>query len=204
MNNVLLLGATGRTGGLFLTRALEAGHRVTAVVRQPDFDVTHERLTVHHGSACDPEVLRPLLPGHDAVVSTLGPRWPTRRAAAVYPDSAAALLPAMWEAGVERVLVTSTALLFEGAGWMTTMLRRLVPAIVDGAGRMEARIRDAAIDWTVVRTGFLTDAPGAEYRLAVDAMPDPSAGLPRAALATFLLEELQSGNHRRQVVGLSG
>jgi len=35
---VFLLGATGKTGSLFLKMALERGHSVTAYVRSPETD----------------------------------------------------------------------------------------------------------------------------------------------------------------------
>jgi len=38
--NIFLLGATGKTGSLFLKMALENGHRVTAYVRSPE-KMTH-------------------------------------------------------------------------------------------------------------------------------------------------------------------
>ena len=77
---IVLLGANGRTGRQVLGRALSAGETVTALVRGEDrlADLSHERLEVRVGSACDPRVLEPLLPGHDVVISTLGPRRPTR------------------------------------------------------------------------------------------------------------------------------
>ncbi|MEZ4237056.1 MAG: NAD(P)H-binding protein [Myxococcota bacterium] len=111
---VLVLGGGGRTGRLVVDLALSRGHEVTALVRSVAGleGVQHARLSVVGGSPCEVAPLLGVLPGHDAVVSTLGPRVPSRRASEVYVRSGDALVAAMAVAGVERVLVTSTTLLW--------------------------------------------------------------------------------------------
>lgn len=202
--NLLLLGANGRTGRLLLQQALDGGDRVTALVRGADrlADVQHERLDVRVGNPCDPEVLDALLPGHDVVVSVLGPRWPSRKAAAVYPDSAAAIVEAMEGSEVRRLLVTSSALLFPGGGFPDAMLRWLVPAVVDGARRMEDRIRESTLEWTIARTGFLHDGDGIDYRLGEGVLPVGAGAVSRAAVARFLHAEASRPRYGGQVVGL--
>ncbi len=203
---ILLLGANGRTGRQVLARALRDGDTLTAIVRAPDrlADITHERLRVCVANPCDPGALEQLLPGHDAVISVLGPRWPTRAASAIYYESAAAIVEAMHRAKVTRLLVTSSALLFPDDGLLARVLQFLVPRIVEAAGRMETQICASDLDWTVARTGFLTSDDKADYNAARDAMPDGAGSIPRAAVARFLLEEAKQHHHLRQVVGLSG
>ena len=201
--NILLLGANGRTGREVLGRALDAGDRVTSLIRtagQLD-DISHPRLSVHVGNPCDPAVLDTLLPGHDVVVSTLGPRLPTKAAAAIYSDSAASIVHAMEGSDVTRLLVTSTALLFPGGGLLAGILRRLTPHAVRQAGRMEERIRLSSLDWTVARVGFLTDDATTGYRHAEGASPG-GGSISRAAVASFVLDEARQAAHVRQVVGL--
>ena len=203
---ILLLGANGRTGRRLLDFALAAGDDVTALVRSEDrlAGVAHERLRVEVGSPCDPGVLAPKLRGHDVVVSVLGPRWPTRRAAAVYSDSAAALVEVMRDADVRRLLVTSSALLYPPNGWGVRALQGLVPRIVDGARQMEAQICASELDWTIVRTSFLNNHDDPAYRLGTDTLPEGGGAVSRAAVARFLLEEARYAEHRRAVVGLCG
>jgi len=198
---ILLLGANGRTGRQLLIRALDAGDTVTAVVRGADrlSDVRHERLTVHTGSATDPEFLAPLVRGHDVVVSTLGPRRPTAAASAIYDESAAAIIDAMEGTEVKRLLVTSSALLFAKQSFFARILRVLVSKIVAGATRMEEQIRASDLDWTIVRTGFLTDDSSSAYRTS-----DCAGGtISRASVANFLRTEMERRSHSRKVVGLS-
>lgn len=203
---IFLLGANGRTGREVLGRALNAGHSVTALVRAEDrlADISHERLEVRVGSACDPGVLEPLLPGHDVVVSVLGPRRPWKSATAIYPQSGAAIVDAMQRSDVNRLLVTSSGLLFPQAGFFVGAMRWLVQSLVADAGRLEAHIRSSSLDWTIARTSFLTNDSATSYRLAVDALPEGGGSVSRAAVASFLLTEVEHPHHRRQVVGLCG
>jgi putative NADH-flavin reductase len=203
---IVLLGANGRTGRQVLDRALSAGDTVTALVRAKDrlADFSHERLKVRVGSPCDPSVLETLLPGHDVVVSVLGPRWPTKAASAIYSESAAAIVDAMQKSNVNRLLVTSSALLFPSNSLLVGALRRLVPNIVGEARRMEERIRSSSLDWTIARTGFLANGSVTRYRLAAGTLPEGGGSIPRAAVAHFLLTEAKQSSHLRQVVGLCG
>lgn len=204
--NVVLLGANGRTGREVLGQALSAGDRVTALVRVADNlgDVSHERLEVRVGDACNPGVLEAILPGHDVLISTLGPRLPTKAATAVYSDSAASIVDAMQGSGVNRLLVTSSALLFPSDRLLDRALRRLTPNVVREAGRMEERIRSSSLDWTIARMGFLTNDPATGYRHATGASPEGGGSISRAAVARFLLAEAREAAHVGQVVGLSG
>ncbi|MEM6996140.1 MAG: NAD(P)-binding oxidoreductase [Myxococcota bacterium] len=203
---ILLLGANGRTGREVMGRALESGDRVTALVRGEDrlADLHHDRLRVRVGNPCDPAFLEELLPGHDLVVSVLGPRWPSKAASAIYPDSAAALVDAMGRSDVRRLLVTSSALLFGRDTRLDRLLRWLVPSIVDGARQMEDRIRASGLQWTIARTGFLTNGTTTRYRQRDGALPEGAGSISRAAVARFLLAEAAAPSQAGQVVGLCG
>lgn len=197
----LVLGANGRTGRQFINQALAGGDHVTALVRSADrlSDRQHARLDVRVGNPCDPEFLATVMAGHDVVVSALGPRVPTTFAAAIYSDSAAAILQAMQSTGVTRLLVTSSALLFPDQDLFGRVMKLAVPRIVNAAGRMEALIQDSNLEWTIARTGFLTDDQAGTFRTS-----DREGGtISRAGLAHFLRSEAVNGQHIREVVGLS-
>ena len=203
---LIVLGANGRTGREVLRGALNAGDMVTALVRGEDrlADVSHRRLETVVGNPCDPGVFEPLLPGHDVVVSVLGPRRPSKAASAIYPESAAAIVEAMQRSEVDRLIVTSSALLFPDAGVLASLLRRLMPGIVRAAQGMEERIRASDLDWTIVRTSYLTDKSEPSCRAAAGALPEGGGAVSRRAVARFLLTEARQSGHLRQVVGLSG
>lgn len=77
-----VLGATGRTGSLFVSRCLERGHSVTAFVRNPTgFPAairTHQALTIHCGELSDVGAISTSLLSarHDILVSMLASEKP--------------------------------------------------------------------------------------------------------------------------------
>jgi uncharacterized protein YbjT (DUF2867 family) len=72
--NLTVFGATGGVGREVVTQALDAGHDVTAYVRNPSkLDVTHSNLTVITGELTDRDAVQRAVHGSDAVISALGP-----------------------------------------------------------------------------------------------------------------------------------
>src|SRR5260370_38195694 len=70
--NLVVLGATGRTGRLVVEQALAAVHTVTALVRSPQkLTAANPNLRVVRGEATDQSALARALHGADAVISTL-------------------------------------------------------------------------------------------------------------------------------------
>src|SRR3989442_8228926 len=101
--NLLVLGATGRTGRLVVEQALAAGHTVIALVRSPEKLATgNSNLRVVSGSATNKSDLSRALEGADAVISTLGGKG------SVIEDSSQAIVAAARAAGVSRVVVLSS------------------------------------------------------------------------------------------------
>lgn len=202
--NLLVFGGNGRTGRQLLARALPAGHRVTALVRRAESlsDLRHAGLRVHEGDVRDPAAWTSLLRDTDAVVSMLGPRWPTRRAAAIYDEAAKVFVPALERAGVRRLLVTSSGLLFPPERRSARWLRRLVPAIVEHAARMEDIIVGSELNWTIARTTFLTNGPDDLPRVTAGRLPIDERPVARAAVANYLLDAALHDCHAGQIVGI--
>ena len=71
---VLVFGATGGSGHAIVSRLLDEGHDVTAFVRNPDGMETAPKLTIAEGDATDADDVAGVLPGHEAIVISLGQR----------------------------------------------------------------------------------------------------------------------------------
>ena len=84
--------------------ALDRGARVTAIVRSNAKRPAgrHDQLSVVVGDPCDPEFLATVFRGQDAVISTLGGRRPTRKAASIYYMSADAIAEAALNTGLKK------------------------------------------------------------------------------------------------------
>ena len=106
----LVLGATGQTGKHFTALALQDGHRVRALVRNPGkLAVDSPNLEVRPGSITEVPDLDGLVDGVDAVVSLLGDAQlqKTRKINTAFVRE---LVPAMRRHGVTRFLYQAGAL----------------------------------------------------------------------------------------------
>ena len=70
---LVILGATGRTGQCLLQQALNNGHEVIAVVRDPqNIFASDDNLTVKQANIFEYEELKIVIKDADSVLSTLG------------------------------------------------------------------------------------------------------------------------------------
>ncbi|MEM8937210.1 MAG: NAD(P)-binding oxidoreductase [Pseudomonadota bacterium] len=203
---LVVLGANGRTGNRVVTRLLGNGAKVTAVVRDETKRPTirHDRLTGVVGDPCDPKFLTEVFRNHDAVISTLGGRSPTKRATSIYPLSARAIVDAARDTGVRKVIVTSSALLFKPQRLVDRILAAIVPHVVQNATLMEQLLFNADIDITVARCGFLTDADETRYRSTRDALPENGSSVSRPSLAHFIVDCVSASWSGHHIWGVSG
>ena len=73
---IALIGATGFVGSKLLTEALNRGHHVTAIVRDPSkLTEQNENLTVVRGDVNNVDDLAQQLAGHDVVVNSFNAGW---------------------------------------------------------------------------------------------------------------------------------
>jgi putative NADH-flavin reductase len=204
---LLIIGATGGTGLQMTSQAVSRGHSVTAFVRSPQkLGSLRHRVVVREGDPRRVADLEALLPGHDAVISALGPPGvgPTTILRAAAESTAAA----MQTAGVRRLLVVSAAVLFDDLGLAGKILRRtLLRNVGDDSIEMERIVVASALDWTIARPPRLTNGPlTRRYDVANGHLPGQSgafASISRADVADFVLDELQHNAHVHQIVGIA-
>ena len=166
----LVFGATGRTGRHFVSLALEEGHQVRALVRNPDrVAIQHSNLELHTGSISDYDKLDDLVHGVDFVVSMLGDAQ-QQKEAKINTQFVKRLIPAMRRQGVKRFLYQ--------AGGFTNPYRGRLPLVAwilkntlsrfngllgqhrDNAAVIEYLVEQAPdIEWMVHRAAIIAEGP---------------------------------------------
>jgi putative NADH-flavin reductase len=107
--NIAVFGAGGQIGRVIVEEALNRGHTVTAVVRDPSkFALSHDRLRVTQGDALDTDSVAAVSAGHDAVVSAIGYSHVLNNID-ILPQAAHSLIAGLKQAGVRRLLVVGGA-----------------------------------------------------------------------------------------------
>jgi uncharacterized protein YbjT (DUF2867 family) len=210
MKTILLLGATGRTGGHVLKYSLDKGYQVKALVRYPEkITVKSDALRLITGSPVNLEDVKKAAAGCDAVISTLNNPRKTESlwARSVNPPDLMTgcmrnAVTVMKEKGIRRIIVQTGA----GAGdsfndmpfFMKAFIRftglKYVYADHDG---QEKVLKESDLDWTIVRPVGLTDKE--EIReLAIGRGDKHTAFISRKAVATFIVDCMDGGAYIKQ------
>ncbi|WP_248962947.1 NAD(P)-dependent oxidoreductase [Sphaerisporangium perillae] len=206
-----VFGATGRTGKEVVRQALDAGHQVTAVVRDPArLSISHSALQVITADVTGPDALRPALAGRDAVISALGPN--SRGEAGIASAALGSILRAMETNDVRRLVVLSAVPagpLPEGEPFIyrsvvLPLLKRLLREVYADLGAMEEEVRRSPVEWTIVRPPRLTDKPyTGTYRRVVGGNVSRGRFISRADLAHAMLSFLDDPATVKQAVGVA-
>jgi putative NADH-flavin reductase len=196
--NILVFGASGQTGREVVREALARSHSVTAFVRDPGkLSITRTALRVIRGDIGDGAAVAQALPGHDAVVSTLGVGVPLAHDDAVI-NGVKNIVQAMQAAKMRRLIYQSFIGVSESRAAVGFILRFIAPLplrheIADHETK-EALIKASGLDWTIVRPPKLTNGPRSSgYRAGEDLstwVPVPM--LSRVDVAHFIVSELEA------------
>ncbi|BAV07881.1 hypothetical protein SAMN05421788_103226 [Filimonas lacunae] len=107
---IALIGATGFVGAHLLEEALQRGHEVTAIVRDPaKLTQPNDKLTVVQGNIKNVAELAKLVSGADVVVSAFNPGWDNPN---IYDDFLAGskdIEAAVEKSGVKRLITIGGA-----------------------------------------------------------------------------------------------
>lgn len=198
---IIVFGATGGTGMEIVRQALEAGHQVTAFVRNPArMTLTHPNLHLAQGDVMDAAAVERSIAGQDAVLSALGPSRPP--VPGMMETAARNILAGMKKHGVRRLISTT------GAGvrdpqdqpkfsdhLMKALLSLLAGKVLQDSSANVAVLRASDVDWTIVRYPRLMDgAHTGKYRVGYVGK-DSGSQISRADGADFVLKELAEGKY---------
>jgi uncharacterized protein YbjT (DUF2867 family) len=160
---LLVLGASGGCGRWLASLAASRGHQVTALVRPSATFEAAPNLHVRRGNPIDPAVLADVIAGQDAVASCIGIRraakWPwapLRSPADLTHRVAVALVPAMRQAGVRRLVAISAGGVGDSDRQLTPFVRWMLSHGTIGVSyadlaRMESVLSHSDLDWLAVR-----------------------------------------------------
>jgi putative NADH-flavin reductase len=184
-------------------RALQGGHHINALARDPARIRPYPQLRVIGGDVRDPAAVARTLEGADAIVSTLGKR---RRGPDVCTDGIRTVLAASAHNGPRRLIILSNygvadsrhRTAYVATSWL------LARAVLQDKTKMEALLHESETAWTVVRAPMLTNGPRTgQYRTGTDLRLSFAARVSRADLAEFMLAELPDNSYLRRAVAIT-
>jgi putative NADH-flavin reductase len=193
----LIVGATGGTGRQLVAQAIERGHDVTALVRNPAaLDIVHPRLRILRGDVLDPASLNEAAKGQDAVVCALGHRhyFPPNR---ILSEGTRNVINAAQSQGVSRLVVETALGLGDSAGrlglfYTFFVIPVIIPFYFWDKTRQERLVAQSRLNWIIVRPGALVDgARRGQYRHGSSiGRIIRTVRISRADVADFMLNQL--------------
>jgi len=196
-----IFGASSASGELLVEKAMQAGHSVTAFVRDSTkLGIAHEKLTVVTGDALNLAQVEQAVKGSEAVLSVLGPKGKPMIMAA---ESTRNIVSAMQKHGIRRLVVVSVAGVAvpqdrRGFNLVSALLKVILKDVFNDREQQLAVLEASSLDWVAVRVPRLTDEPATGKMRAFFGNPSPSQKLTRADLADFLLAQLTETQWLRQ------
>lgn len=215
---IAVLGATGQTGQYLVKQALQQGHTVTAIVRNPEkLGVHHDNLKVVQANIFSVDSLKSHFQGQDAVMSCLG--FPVSFFSGVtgYTHSMNTTISAMREARVSKIITMTSWYTDPNSGTQSSYLIRfmllpMIRSILANMYEMEQFLNKVEdINWTVVRPPGLKNQPASAQEFLTHEgyfVPD-SNGTPvgsavaRGDVARFMLSLLNSNAWVRRGVAIT-
>jgi putative NADH-flavin reductase len=197
---IAVLGSTGGTGRHVVSRALQNGHHVVALVRRPgSFEPTSGLREVVAPDVTDVAAVSAAIHGVDVVISALGGTGtgPTT----VCTDAVRTLIPAMTSIDRARLIVVSAhgvletrdGSLYSRAVWLG------VGEKMKDKETMEPLLVASGLDWTIVRPPMLKDTPATgTYVTGDDLLIKLWHSISRADLADFLVLEAEESRYVRR------
>lgn len=206
---IIIFGASGRTGKLLVGQGLDAGHEITAFVRDAaKLPFVHPSLRIFQGDVDDAGLVDQATSSQEAVVCVIGAARGGPKN--ILTIAAYHIINAMERHGVRR-LVTLT-----GAGVrdpndlpqlrdraITSLLRFTARDVLEDATRHTEAIRASDLDWVIVRAGILTDLPPSGLIRVGFVGKGTGPRISRADVAAFMLQQVTEDTYLHQAPMIS-
>ena len=106
---IVLIGATGFVGAAILQEALNRGHEVTAIARNPEKLPMHPKLHGQRGDVFKPDDVARFVAGHEAVISAFNPGWNNSDLYNQQVAGTRAIINGVKKSGIKRLLFVGGA-----------------------------------------------------------------------------------------------
>jgi putative NADH-flavin reductase len=205
-----IIGGSGKTGRELIKQALDQGHSVTTLVRNPKrFKITNPNLSVIKGNVLDLKSFDQSMKGQDAVLSALGHKRYIFKTA-ILSEGTKNIIEAMQRQKVKRfICITSLGIndsRFKLGLYYTLFV---IPFILFfyflDKSKQEKLIFKSDLDWTIIRPGQLTNGKKRlKYKHGLNVGNYIiTRMISRADVADFMIKQLNDSTYLRMTPGIT-
>ena len=198
---IAIIGASRGIGFQLLKLAVEVGHEVTALLRNPDkLQIADDNLHVIKGDILDPSSVGAVTAGQDGICVCIGIP-PSIKPVEVFSKGIENVLASIKDNPEQRLIVITGIGAGDSKGHGGFLYDRvfnplLLKEIYRDKDREEALIKESHANWLIVRPGFLTNGPRTGKYRVIDNLTSVTAGkISRADVADFMLKQLMEPTH---------
>lgn len=207
MKNVVLIGASGFVGNAILNELLSRGHKVTAVVRNPEkINVSNSNLEIAKADIADTNAMVGICKGKEAIISAYNPGWTNPD---IYEETLRnypLILEAAKRSGAKRLLcVGGAGTLFCAPGLRVVDSGAIPDAIMGGVKSLgefylNTLMNENDIDWIFFSPAGTLE-PGkrtGKFRLGKDDLIIDENGISHISVedyAVAMVDELENPKH---------
>lgn len=207
MKNVVLIGASGFVGNAILNELLSRGHKVTAVVRNPEkINVSNSNLEIVKADIADTNAMVGICKGKEAIISAYNPGWTNPD---IYEETLRnypLILEAAKRSGAKRLLcVGGAGTLFCAPGLRVVDSGAIPDAIMGGVKSLgefylNTLMNEKDIDWIFFSpAGTLESGKRTgKFRLGKDDLIIDENGISHISVedyAVAMVDELENSKH---------
>lgn len=199
VNRIAMLGGGGRTGKYILTQLLSQGYSVKVLLRNPEnFHFESSLIEIVKGDALDPDAIRALVQGCQAVISTVGQRKDEPLEAS---KATINILSAMTEYGIKRYILVAginvdtpfdkkSPETIAATEWM----KMTFPAIHADRQKTYSILSTSDVNWTLVRVPFI-EFTDTKCETVVSLEDCGGNKISAGAIATFVIDQLSDNTY---------
>ena len=198
---IAIIGASRGIGYQLLKLAVEEGHEVTALLRNPDkLQIAYDNLHVIKGDILDPASVAAVTDDQGGICVCIGIP-PSMKSVEVFSKGIENVLASINDNPEQKLIVITGIGAGESKGHGGFLYDRvfnplLLKEIYRDKDREEALIKESRANWLIVRPGFLTNGPRTGKYRVIDNLTGVTAGkISRADVADFMLKQLMEPTH---------
>lgn len=207
---ITVFGANSIAGKYLVKKALAKGWRVTAFDRDIrsliDQDLHTEELHAVKGYAFDSKGVLEVIQNADAAVSLIGGGLDTTDHSRSLGNKT--IVQQMRKTGLKRIIVLGGYGILDADG-RYVLETPDYPAALHAVAQEQLLVyqflQASSLEWTMVCPATISDEDGkGQYITSIDVLPDTTKrGIAAGDLAEFILQELSTGQHIKQRVGIA-